>query len=327
MAARVDDVVMPESLNAPDSVLDQLERELPSEFPIETPRGLVYHYTDAAGLDGILKSGCIRATHFAHQNDPRELLEGEQLVREVAESMMGALPTQLQNGLLTDFLSGYEKMVMTNLVKDLYIASFSEHDDDLSQWRAYGGRGAGYAIGLTFNIADEAHNEAARSRGLGQTMAQVRYDREAMKLRVRADLAEVFGGLEKYFATFPNRAEELLNRGMVVAYRRAARIAPIFKHPKYSGEAEWRLIASVVQKDAEKRLLKTRPSVTGIVPFLDLPLEYGKDGPVEIERLVVGPSLDSARSVRAAQLMLRGLGYTEEQTKRVVVPSEIPFRG
>jgi len=35
----------------------------------------LWHYTDAAGLSGILTSGKIRATHVAHLNDPTEIVQ------------------------------------------------------------------------------------------------------------------------------------------------------------------------------------------------------------------------------------------------------------
>jgi hypothetical protein len=34
----------------------------------------LYHYTDAAGLKGIIESGAIRATHVAYMNDASEYL-------------------------------------------------------------------------------------------------------------------------------------------------------------------------------------------------------------------------------------------------------------
>jgi hypothetical protein len=185
-----------------ERILEQMEREISAEFAVELPSSLVYHYTDAAGLHGILTSGAVRATHFTHLNDRRELLEGEDLVREVAKEMQQKLPSEGQNALLEDFLTGYDDMVLSRIAKDVYVTSFSEVGDDLAQWRAYGGRGAGYAIGLQFNLATADVNEAALNRGLGQTMLKVRYDRDEMKSQVSKDLRECFAGIERYIATF-----------------------------------------------------------------------------------------------------------------------------
>jgi hypothetical protein len=40
------------------------------------PEELLYHYTDQAGLDGILSSGCMWATHYEFLNDLSEREHG-----------------------------------------------------------------------------------------------------------------------------------------------------------------------------------------------------------------------------------------------------------
>ena len=40
------------------------------------PEKLLYHYTDQTGLDGILSSGCMWATHFKFLNDSSEREHG-----------------------------------------------------------------------------------------------------------------------------------------------------------------------------------------------------------------------------------------------------------
>jgi hypothetical protein len=47
----------------------------------------LWHYTDAAGLSGILTSGKIRATHVAHLNDPTEIVHGEELASLLAKNL------------------------------------------------------------------------------------------------------------------------------------------------------------------------------------------------------------------------------------------------
>lgn len=314
-----------------EGIYEQFERELPAEIGIETPKGAVYHYTDAAGLHGILTGGHIRATHFLHLNDRRELVEGEDLVKAVVTEMRDEAAPSVQKDLMAVFLEDFDEMAITRIVKDLYVVSFSEDSDDLSQWRAYGGSGGGYSIGFTFNVATKDVNEKATRMGLGQTMLRVRYDHVEAKERIRKQLGEAFAGIQRYVETFGvDKADpfELYRRGMVIAFQRAAAVAPALKHPTFAAEREWRLVASL-GKGAARGLLCTRPSAKGIVPYLNLPLEPGRttEGPVEIERLVVGPTQDKARGVRSAQLFLRSIGYRTEDAERLVVMSEVPFRG
>ena len=49
----------------------------------------LYHYTDAAGLKGIVESGVIRATHIAFMNDASEYLHAVSLLTDaIAEARM-----------------------------------------------------------------------------------------------------------------------------------------------------------------------------------------------------------------------------------------------
>jgi len=47
-------------------VIEQLRKEMREIIPVQrdVPQGALYHYTNSVGLEGILRSGCIRLTHF-----------------------------------------------------------------------------------------------------------------------------------------------------------------------------------------------------------------------------------------------------------------------
>jgi hypothetical protein len=65
---------------------EKLEEELASATASEQTCTL-WHYTNAAGLQGILNERTIRATHVAHPNDRSELRIGEDMVVEVANDL------------------------------------------------------------------------------------------------------------------------------------------------------------------------------------------------------------------------------------------------
>ena len=59
------------------SILDRLDAELePPAAP--QPNRMLYHYTDAAGVQGIIREGNVWATHYRFMNDRTELTEGAQ---------------------------------------------------------------------------------------------------------------------------------------------------------------------------------------------------------------------------------------------------------
>ena len=97
---------------------------------------LLYHYTDQKGLIGILQSRNIWASHIRYLNDSSE---GKLFIKRFSELLKEA---------------GTEKKtvkIMENLVdqQHVFIASFSELGDSLSQWRAYSGGGGVYSIGFS----------------------------------------------------------------------------------------------------------------------------------------------------------------------------------
>ena len=101
------------------------------------PPAILYHYTDARGLIGMLESNSVWATDARFMNDPAEL----DWVREVVAAAAASMKlTNLHARLLAEELQSIE----AGFPGSAYVASFSAHRDLLSQWRAYGGDGLGY---------------------------------------------------------------------------------------------------------------------------------------------------------------------------------------
>jgi len=123
------------------------------------PKGLLYHYTSADGLIGILKSGHIFATHIRYLNDSQEMLDS------------------LSH--LEGFLEGFDPDVRPHLKRFLessvrvfacgagaYVVSFTDDaaalvgteqlpGDRLNQWRAYSRPGKGFSLGFDPRVIDE----------------------------------------------------------------------------------------------------------------------------------------------------------------------------
>jgi hypothetical protein len=49
----------------------------------QSPPGCVYHYTSAAGLNGIVTQRALRATNYSFLNDPTELAYGRSVVQRI----------------------------------------------------------------------------------------------------------------------------------------------------------------------------------------------------------------------------------------------------
>ncbi|SDY89580.1 hypothetical protein [Nitrosomonas sp. Nm33] len=142
------------------NTLDSLRQELDSlslkyEHRCIPPR--LFHYTDSAGLLGILNSQQLWATHAFYLNDETEISYTHELVEEIYRDLIKkATPDRIEESysdhslwIYRDFLHRLSyKTLRAKPNSDVYVTCFCENDDLLSQWRVYGNRGSGYAVGF-----------------------------------------------------------------------------------------------------------------------------------------------------------------------------------
>lgn len=120
---------------------------------------LIWHYTTAPGLRGILEREVIFATDALYLNDARELREALDLQREALHEAGASVVPGSQFGVL------HGALVVPHLdnlepPEGIFIASFCRKRDLLSQWRGYAGA-QGYAIGISRSgLSQSARNDS-----------------------------------------------------------------------------------------------------------------------------------------------------------------------
>src|SRR5687767_2332937 len=72
------------------------------------PRQALYHYTDLAGLQGIIQNHDLWLTHSRYSNDDEEITHGYRMVREVIEEERKADPITDER---VQFLDGLYELV------------------------------------------------------------------------------------------------------------------------------------------------------------------------------------------------------------------------
>ena len=115
------------------------------------PELIVWHYTSGHGLLSIIESGTLFSTQVSCLNDATE-------IRYAASKLREALAVTVQEMDKGDsaqaFVERYIELLqdddaIPNSVGLPYLVScFTTLEDDLSQWRSYGGGENGYAIGI-----------------------------------------------------------------------------------------------------------------------------------------------------------------------------------
>ncbi len=139
-----------------------------------TPPDELFHYTSAEGFLGILATGRLWAARVEYLNDATEFGYGTSLLQEVLEKKKTEVPPGWKSEFLTRCLRGIPDAWCT-----YFVACFCTDGDLLSQWRGYGSRGGGYAVGFQ-----------ARRLGTGGAqevcLRRVLYEREQQRPLVEA---------------------------------------------------------------------------------------------------------------------------------------------
>jgi len=125
---------------------------LDEHLPTLRPHGDIYHYTEAAGLIGILQSRQLWLSNALFLNDSAELAHGR-------DRISGVLFDHRYDSEVTERafvpFDGFSAEDAERLIEvptrpeDVYVASFSEKADGLSLWRAYAAESAGFALGFS----------------------------------------------------------------------------------------------------------------------------------------------------------------------------------
>ncbi len=167
-----------------------------------TPDKPIYHYTSQSGLLGIVNNRYIWATNIEYLNDSLEFSYAIEIARnEIQYIVSTGIYTQQMLNELTKRLFMYNK-------ENVFVSSFSENADLLSQWRGYCPHGNGFSLGFDFNRLLPLMVEQ------GFTMAPCVYEVETQK--------EIVSEL---IATTIESFQDFLAEGMIISQKRLTELA------------------------------------------------------------------------------------------------------
>lgn len=230
---------------------------------------LVYHYTTPGGFLNIIRSNCrLWASDHRFLNDAAEVNYGVSEATALFKKGIKGLPEDVAKKAITE---------LQKPVKPQYVACFSDTKDSLSQWRAYGGNGRGYCLGLRVEklLGCDANDPNAAQ------LLKCEYTDEAFLQAVSTKLE---GMVQQYYADQERPEIGVLIEDLAVeTLRQAVRR----KHEHFRSEREYRLW--ITGRDMEEY----REGKDGcLVPYrvtAELPLEEVWIGPG------VGPSAELAK--------------------------------
>lgn len=224
---------------------------------------LLYHYTDSAGLIGIITSSTLWATNAAFLNDTQEMRYGAELIAKAIErervlrfrnSIGGLTDTALRRAVqIVTYLE--ERYLQSRVSYGPYIACFSRNRDDLGQWRGYAQ--AGYSIG--FDRSTFINTELLPPR-TNPIVKPVQYGNFAEDIAYKYAMS-----ILDLVSTVPGD-DELSDRQLYDAVQPADEWIPQLKHGAFQAESEERLWVDAI-RDAQ-----FRPSQIGLVPYKTVPI-------------------------------------------------------
>jgi len=274
------------------------------------PPELVYHYTSASGLLGIISTGSLWMTDIEFVNDAEELAYARASVLDELQVRAYEIAAPEVDGYADP--DGSRAEVLRNVARELeqspqahpsrtyhvYAACFCENGDLLSQWRAYGGDG-GYAIGFRTAALLEV-----RTLLESVHFAKVTYGLDDARHYLAAMLE----------AVAPHPTAHPGVQGNVQLMSLVLPTVAAIKHPTFAEEQEWRLLST---SWGASESLRFRPGSAGLVPYVEVSLPDDA-----VAHVIVGPGrYPRVRISGVAQLLERhGMGGVE------VVGSRSPLR-
>jgi len=128
-----------------------LREQVNADLPLSPD--LLWHYTDAGGLLGIVQDELLWATDTRFLNDATELHYGLDLARDSLRGYAAHAGLKLNTVRFLTGLADPDQADVPGFLRahlDIYVTCFCQDGDLLSQWRAYAGRDSagGYALGI-----------------------------------------------------------------------------------------------------------------------------------------------------------------------------------
>lgn len=284
-------------------------REIQAHYE-QTPQTPLVHYTSAAGLQGILNSKSLWATHIRFLNDSKEFVHAVELALAHLSTIQ-----QRQSDAGLDALCKALHVRLEGMPGNTWIISFSEARDTLSQWRAYGGEG-GYSIEF-----DAASLSQLASK---QHFAFVRceYDRSRQVDLIRDLIESSINAFPQYRPPPPNEDSDLETRARFFAsswfFPKMLRLGSSMKHPAFSEEQEWRLVGGLYKTNT---IASVRAQGPLLVPYVNFELGEANGTIDAVKSIQIGPnSYSQELADMGVYCLLRAAKLTPIRTTRSLTP-------
>lgn len=286
---------------------------------------IIYHYTDVGGLQGILASNNIWASHAYFMNDKEELFYCYDLIIEILKEYgksKNAEATLRLYQLLLHRMEDVRKRETedgsrVNRSKEYraseFILSFSLNEDSFSLWAQR--RGYGYNLGVVYKELNHILNES----GYLYIPGKVEYDKNN-QTRIIKYVIDEFTQLFVKHQDLSN--DELENLVKSFSYK-IRLFANFFKRPQFKNDEEFRIVI-YNYKDDKYSIPKYRIYGEVFIPYIDAIPEKLNLKNLPLQSICIGPLVPHSFAKEGVSYYLDDLGY--DITKVKISSSEVQLR-
>lgn len=269
----------------------------------------LYHYTNQKGLLGIISSNGFWSTNINYMNDLSELVYSQYIINESIKNIKISCKDNKFYELLN---MAYNDILKVNI----YSISFSENKDLLSQWRAYSEMGEGYSIG----ISKENLNFLTTNDNKLSILRKVVYNLDEQFFLVKKLLEDIYEYYKLLFRTNEDFQDTLLVKRFVenIVYC-LVDIMTWIKHYSFEEEKEWRSIL-FYHNQVPNNIIEFRTGYKKIVPYINLSIASNYKGNLDINEIMIGPTLDKERTKNSISMLLNKYNYDKVQINNSCIP-------
>ncbi len=315
--------ILPPAVRAELEKFDRFAEETIAAFigPLEllpTPPS-IHHYTDAAGLTGILKAGTIWLTDIFTLNDPSELSHGFTQAVNILNAKAANGPPESK--IFTKQFEAFLTQGGIQAAAHYFTCSFSANGDDLGQWRAYADNGRGYALGFDTKKLEDAYTKQGGVPIPNNSTYHATYnDAELAKLHgLMIDAAFPLISLPRGRNLPSNVLHAYMGELLVLVAMHALRAALFFKHEAYRNEQEYRFL-QLYRADIPPPEVKVRSRSSSPVKYREF--NWREAAADSLVRITVGPAADYDKAAQFARDCIAEF----HSGKVEIVRSAIPYR-
>jgi hypothetical protein len=285
------------------------------------PPALLYHYTNDAGLAGIIESGQLRFSDIFALNDPSELRHGLSVAIEALKSRAAAARPEI--GTFASMFERFDLDAGIEAAGHFFICCFSGDGDDLGQWRAYADNGQGFALAFDTGSLEDAFTKKKGKPIKQHSTFPITYDDKELS-RIQTALVELIDPLISLPRTTGVRGDALHAYMMDLLVYHAMNVVRgvmFFKHEAYRNENEYRF-QQLFRRDKPAPAVKFRRRPTSLVRYREF--DWRRRAPGALKKIVIGPAADRSKATRFARDCLAA--FHGDPASVELVYSTIPYR-